>query len=267
MSFWNGFEKQALLYSPGNAKRFNRLANKLVMNRARNLGTTVSDQAAQPGVIPRVVARVISGQWPKYRTKDLREMAQWSGAHHAFDKNVVIPKKMISILSAAKLPQSARPNIIHHELDEAELAKRHGVTKLTNYLHNEKKIFKAWFQAAKQRSLDPVMEHAATARPTWARGYASHVSPEVLLRESNRVFHEATPKTQTALKSMRDLSGEASDLKRHGLRYGDEYIPEGGKRWNKIVKKMEGTMPKPPAESVDKSLDATTDVLREAGKI
>ena len=63
----------------------------------------------------------------------------------------------------------------------------------------------------------------------------AHASPSILINESNKLFHEADPRAIEAMKNVRKTTGEAELLRRSGIRYGEEYVPENGRRFNKAV--------------------------------
>jgi hypothetical protein len=243
--FWRGFEKRALLWSKGkDTEKFFNLASRLASNRARNMGINIQTYKT-PGLKEKLIRRMLGAKPlpPDKERAMLEEVAGVVGANTSLDKTIVVPKNMISSMSASKLAPEARPVIIHHELDEHGIADANKITGRKIFWRNEWDKTKAMGRAIKQRSFLPMVEHALTPKPITPKGYASHVSPAVLLRESNRVFHEAPEVVQQGMQSMRAMSGESADLKRLGLRYGQEFIPEGGRRWNKIVRKLEGKMP------------------------
>lgn len=252
--FWRGFEKRALLWRKGkDAEKFLDLSSRLTKNRAKQMGVTIraAPEYKPPGLIQRAVNRMLgmkelnkklSPEEIKRLEKDISGMV---GAHTSLEKTVVVPDKMVSAFSRQKVHPGARPTIVQHELDEVDIAKKMGITpgKLKRQAEWDK--LKGWGKAIKTRSFDPIAD-LLKPKPIGRKGYASHISPEVLLRESNRVFHETPTGVSSSMKNLRLESGELGDLKRRGLRYGDEYIPEGGRRWNKLVKALEGKLPTPP---------------------
>jgi len=248
-NFWEGFEKKALLWSKGKdvGKYFN-LANRLAENRARNMGIKIQTYKT-PGFLRRKQEKLtlrllgVKPPSPEMERSIREDAAAMVGATTHLDKTVTIPKNMISSFSGSKLAPETRPTIVHHELDEHDIANAKRITPRKMLWRNEWDKAKAMGRAIKQRSFAPMLEHAFTPKTITPQGYASHISPSVILRESNRVFHEAPEAVHRSMQDLRALSGEAADLKRTGLRYGQEYIPEGGRRWNKIVKKLEGKIP------------------------
>jgi len=96
--------------------------------------------------------------------------------------------------------------VIAHELDEKELADR----------YTKGLIFKR---------LD-------------APRIAGHIAPDVLLRESNRLYLQHDRQLWKAMAAVRMVTGEYSLLKSCGISYGKEYIPPGSNRYKAAVKRL-----------------------------
>jgi len=96
--------------------------------------------------------------------------------------------------------------VIAHELDEKELA-----DKYTKGL-----IFKR---------LD-------------APRVAGHIAPDILLRESNRLYLQHDRQLWKAMAAVRMVTGEYSLLKSCGINYGKEYISPGSNRYKAAVKRI-----------------------------
>jgi len=70
-----------------------------------------------------------------------------------------------------------------------------------------------------------------------------------LFEPAFKVFQETVRGTgKKEMMGLRKKSGESKLLKKRGVRYGEEYIPERGRRWNKLTKKL-GTSDHDPAYS------------------
>jgi len=76
-----------------------------------------------------------------------------------------------------------------------------------------------------------------TSSETVSDNVAAHTSAKVILRESNNVSH-AMPRTKDIFQDVR-FGNEADLLQGVGIRYGDEYIPEGGRRWKKAFSRLD----------------------------
>lgn len=72
-----------------------------------------------------------------------------------------------------------------------------------------------------------VVSHRSS-EPHVSRMVGSHISPDVILRESNRVAHEVSPETSHSAIEMRARNNEKLHFT---FPYGHKHIPEGGREW------------------------------------
>lgn len=92
---------------------------------------------------------------------------------------------------------------------------------------------------------------------------AAHAGPEILLHESNRSFHEATPKAREYFTNLRKSTGEHDYMRRNlGVRYGEEYIPPNGRRWNSIVNRSAKDIDESGYIQLDKKLKQKNEYLK-----
>ena len=70
-----------------------------------------------------------------------------------------------------------------------------------------------------------------------------HMDPAILVQESNRVA-QLPPAERARMMAIRKKSTESSILGRHGLRYGEEVIPESGRRFEKLRSAVSSEAPK-----------------------
>jgi len=242
-SFWDGFEKRAFLASmwKNKPKMLDTLASKVLKTRVKNTPNVTFGEG-------RVRDFLKSGPLTEASNQHLRTLpasmhtpqgmyfAHPSQAHlnpHA-SVHVLPPesklhtvlkffggKKGRAVSEGLRNPQS-RAALSHHELDE-----------LNSYRNKPGFLMKYAPSPGQKKNFPQV---------------ASHASPSVLINESNRVFHEMGPEAQSHFKSMR-AGGETELLKRHGLRYGDEYVQPGTRRYNKLVKNIEARIQKDEGKS------------------
>ncbi len=169
-----------------------------------------------------------------------------------------IHKSLSEIHGANKARSEIDKNILHnsfinHELDEAHLMKYPSKSHLFDGYKNEKKQIHIKQQsdeldfhkgmAEMGITPDQYSEHTKELVGSLKRRIlkpyqtAAHQGPEILLHESNRSFHEATPKVREHLMNLRKHTGELDYMRRNlGVRYGEEYIPPNGRKWNSIIK-------------------------------
>lgn len=80
-------------------------------------------------------------------------------------------------------------------------------------------------------------EIASRYRNAFVTHRMGHNGADVILHESNRIFHEATDAERKFFKELRDNPNEEVErLKQVGIRYGEEYVAPGSKRWVKAIK-------------------------------
>lgn len=246
-AFRDGFEKCALLWSAGkDPAKFQALAQGLAKQRAVNEGMSLLDKSPikTSPVTSFIMSKVLKRPYADVRNM-MSEGMTARGAHSMLDsKVVVVPQKPLGHLhpTTSSIDDGIRPIITHHELDEAQLAAKNGVTERTL---KRQKTWSNLKDAIKYGPKKAALMHAQHGTVMGNKGFMSHVAPDVLLRESNRVFHEGVPDAAQFMQRHRTESGEAGSLLRHGLRYGEEYIPEGGRRWRKLTSKLEGKMVEP----------------------
>lgn len=81
---------------------------------------------------------------------------------------------------------------------------------------------------------------------------AGHMSPSIIVDESNRLFNEANQKTVADFQDIRhNISGEAKLLGKRGLRYGEEYVQPGTRRYNKLITNVMSDVDKAGHNSVE----------------
>jgi hypothetical protein len=186
----------------------------------------------------------------------------------------VLPKeslalKMLSvsrnpkIRNVSKLSRSRQGQAItgHHELDEVISKGRggKGMIYTPQTLGARKAVeiqanpqYKNLIEAVKAKDIRRSLVSAFKSRKAIAADLkhmkelqkvvpAAHRGADVILNESNRVFHEASPDITARFKKLR-AGNESLLLKRHGLRYGDEYVQPGTRRYNKLVKNIEDSV-------------------------
>jgi hypothetical protein len=240
-----GFEKCALLWSAGkDPSKFRALAQGLVKQRAKNEGVSLVEAYNPIGKFKTKMLSLVIKKPPQAVRQQLDEAFSSRGSHAIIDKKlaVVPPKSPLGAqhTGSDSSKEAITPIVTHHELDELQQAGQHGMTPTKLKWQRNVMAIKDMIKRGPMKAAIDRQMHGA---PLGYKGFHSHLTPDVILRESNRVFHEAAPEASQTMKAFREFSREAPTLKRHGLRYGEEYIPEGGRRWNKLVKKLEGTMP------------------------
>jgi hypothetical protein len=148
----------------------------------------------------------------------------------------------------------AKPIVMHHELDEAaEMAKSMAEGKRLNMFQ--------WGPSTGEvlrKSLPKPIQVPATkaargiigSLPDKAKNIARiagqlpapftamHADPRILIQESNRVAR-LDPAARDKMMKIRKATSEAGLLRRLGLRYGEETIPESGKRFDKLRSAMQ----------------------------
>ena len=175
----------------------------------------------------------------------------------------------------------ARSVVMHHELDEAkELArkvKKHsleglqkGFTWGPSVAEQQKsqipkrlrgpatKLYRKGVETLPAKGREALDQFASIrAQPT-----AMHMDPRILIQESNRVSR-LDPASRKKMLSLRKGSGEAELMRRHGLRYGEEAVPESGKR----LEKLRAAMSKEQVVSEEKRLGMAKTVKRGVPKL
>lgn len=175
--------------------------------------------------------------------------------------------KGVSSVGKAMQSRQARAAVGHHELDELKSPTRgamfygpqHTGRRIgANAVDNDK--YRKVAKAIKRRDLRGFVSSAREAAPDVVRDVktlskasklrsAQHHGADVIVNESNRVFHEMSPSAAKHMKAMREGS-ESALLKKHGLRYGDEYVQPGTRRYNKLVRKVNEAVAKGDAPDI-----------------
>jgi len=265
--FYTGFEKKAILADlpmyAGKAgkKLLDKMTTKMVQQRLRNTpGMSFSEargrelfkqmRKGEPGatahlqMMPGSMIPNVAGEGASLHVLPPESM---------FNKLLLLSKKTRPMGKAMRNPQS-RSGIVHHELDELassaakktmeptmayrspagsmmHSAMREGAKAsrakgggLAGFYHGTKAAYPGVRDAMRVGKQHPQM--------------AQHMGPEVLINESNRAFHAMGEKARSNMQGMR-AGNEADLLKRHGLRYGEEYVQPGTRRYNKLVKNIE----------------------------
>ena len=265
--FYTGFEKKAILadlpmYAGKAGKELlNKMTTKMVQQRLRNtLGIRFSEARGRELFKQLRKGDLSVGphlqMMPGSMVPDM--MGGKASLHvlppeSAFNKLLLLSKRTRPMGKAMRNPQS-RSGIIHHELDEFASSAARGTPEPTM----------AYRSPAGTMMQSALMEGAKTSKTKGGglRGFfhgtkaaypgvkdamrvgrqhpqmAQHMGPEVLINESNRAFHAMGEKARSHMQGMR-AGNEADLLKRHGLRYGEEYIQPGTRRYNKLVKNIE----------------------------
>jgi len=68
--------------------------------------------------------------------------------------------------------------------------------------------------------------------------FSTHADPSVIIKESNYLYQLGDKDIKNYYKALRAGSGELLVMKRAGLRYGEEYVQPGSRRFKSLVKKM-----------------------------
>lgn len=264
-------EKTALLadlYKNKKLKNFSKAFDLKTKNRIKNTADVELKQS-----IPQKLQSIPS--FIKQNIKDFRSdnfelpAPPYSTLHSHKNKTRIFLPKEHEIESTIKTTQN-KPKIkskddineihnsfINHELDESQMKPDMNKNTFTGYKSKGKfydfqkrisenlanKIVDSSY--VKKKILDMGINHENFKNQVQdnlkhlnlkKQQTAGHMGPEILLHESNRTFHEATPKVKEYMTELRKNTGEHDYLRRNlGLRYGDEYIPPNGRRWNSIV--------------------------------
>lgn len=140
----------------------------------------------------------------------------------------------------------------HHEVDEASLLPKMPTrpAEALNDLRAVQSMDRSKMKAMVQKNVDRPMYYTASlhgpAIPNGAgQAGISHASPEVILRESNRVAHQYAgrgaagvipsdiPQTMANVRTNMSFDGQLMSTG-----YGKKYIPEGGREWNSQMRVM-----------------------------
>jgi len=266
--FYTGFEKKAILADlpmyAGKAgkKLLDKMTTKMVQQRIRNTpGMSFSEArgrelfkqlrkgdlsvAPHLQMMPGSMVPGIMGRKASLHVLPPESMV---------NKLLLLSKKTRPMGKAMRNPQS-RSGVVHHELDElaSSAARRDEMNPAMAYQSPASSMMRsairggAMASKAKGGGLSGFYHGTKAAYPGVRDAMrvgkqhpqvAQHMGPEVLINESNRAFHAMGEKARSNMQGMR-AGNEADLLKRHGLRYGEEYVQPGTRRYNKLVKNIE----------------------------
>jgi len=180
-------------------KRLRRLEELQLRHRIRNTGVPIK----KSGPVESLIGKTVGGG------------GLGIGSAQTSHKEKLIQMPGRPILSRLRPAAKADHRITaHHELDEARAMG----------LGRERK-------GIGRQGLTP------TDRIRSLPQYQSHMDPAVIIQESNRVAR-TDPKSRRKLVALRSATGEKDHLRKAGVRYGEEVIPEGGRRFNKARIRM-----------------------------
>ena len=264
--FYTGFEKKAILadlpmYAGKAGKELlDKMTTKMVQQRVRNTPNIAFSEAKTRDLFKQLKGgdltaashlRMLPGSMvPRMWGKPSLHVLP---PESMFNKILLLSKKTRPAGKAMRNPQS-RAGVVHHELDELASSSARGLQEPAMAYQSpavsmaqdaKAKGMKAVQDAGGglrgfirgMKAMYPGMKDSALVARKYPQA-AQHMGPEVLINESNRVFHAMGEKARSNMQGMRSGS-EAYLLKRHGLRYGEEYVQPGTRRYNKLVKNIE----------------------------
>lgn len=258
--------------TPEARARLRRMEDLQLRHRMRTSGVPVTEYGLRdvPGLVKEQPGRAKfmggGGYWTETRPggsffKPEMEARVYAprGAAQAIAPNVG------GMSPAARAAQNVT---MHHELDEVGAARR-------KFRANDPSQF-TWGPSSAEKSVQAVPKKArGAARRAYRAGVsrlpqgvqdflqagaqapspitAMHMDPSVLIQESNRVAR-LDPESRAKLMKMRQRTREAGLMQRHGLRYGQEVIPESGRRFEKLRGAMQ--------QASDKTMGAQRDLMQ-----
>lgn len=244
--------KQAVLYNPAHPN----LNWQLGVNAARH-NPKIRLLTAGEGSLPkRLLAGLVNRVAPA----------------HTF----AIDKPTISIRQGLKTNKGlgmdltlpgAQGEVLQHELSEASfLPSRNRVVNLSPLNMN---TLQRNIATVKEPGWHPIKKFKAMMGipATIQEGGVSHVDPRVLFQESNRIAAgEVSPEMAQQLIRWRKQTGEYDALRRLGLQYGIQNVPEGGRAWNRLMQRTQKILPARSVPALGLEFQNLNELLRKPNR-
>ena len=97
----------------------------------------------------------------------------------------------------------------------------------------EQMVQKAKKLRKKGKNIRQIIKHLERSQ------FVTHMDPSVLIKESNYLYLLGDKDIKNFWKASRGGTGELFIMRKAGLRYGEEYVKPGSRRFKSLVKKMQ----------------------------
>jgi hypothetical protein len=243
--------KQAALYSPPRTIRSKTTGKPRTMelnwelgkNRARlnpNIKLVTPDSGQEAGLGERIAGKALNAFMPAHTIP--------TGGKHVISVNPRFRNEKMDLT----LPGAAS-DVLAHELDEASMLPAN--TRVLNLRPESEQRVRE--NVRKIEAPGGVLSWPGKAKvyydihKTIGEGGVGHIDPQVLYRESNRLASgEMSPEQAAQMIKVRKSTGEYDALKRLGVQYGHQVIPEGGRAWNRLLQRQQKMLPARALEDV-----------------